>query len=350
MPLRPEALAARLDDGLAPVYLLTGDEPLLIQECADRIRTAARAAGFTERKVYHADGRSFDWAEPLAEASALSLFAERKMIEIRLTGDKPGEQGGAVLVELCQLAGPDLLILVTGPQLDRKTTSAAWVRACDRAGSWVQVWPVKPAELPRWIAQRLQQIGIAASPPAVEVLAQRVEGNLLAAAQEIEKLRLLVGPGQLDAETVSTVVADSARFNLFDLVDRALAGDTQGTIRSLRGLREEGVEPAVIVWALARDLPILARARQQGGPGIERTLADLRVWEKRRPLFRAAAARIGAAQADLLLRQLGAVDRAIKGVQASAPWQGLEDIFLSLCGRNAIHPVNLRLGLDSPLW
>lgn len=349
MPLHPEALAAQLAAGLAPVYLLTGDEPLLLQECADQIRAAARTRGFTERQVYDPDGRHFDWTGPLAEASALSLFAERKILEIRLASDKPGEQANTALAELCQRAGPDLLVLVSGPRLDAKVQRAAWVKAFESTGVWVQVWPVKAAQLPGWIAARLRQAGIAATRPAVELLAQRVEGNLLAAAQEVEKLRLLAHAGELDAEAVSTAVADSARFNLFELMDRALEGDVQSAIRSLRGLREEGVEPAVIVWALARDLPILARARQQGGAGIERTLADPKVWEKRRSAFRTAATRIGAAQADLLLRQLGAVDRAIKGVQDSAPWDGLEDIFLSLCGRNAIHPANLRLGLDSPV-
>jgi len=349
MHLRPETLAAHLDAELAPVYLLTGDEPLLIQECADRIRAAARARGFTERQVYDADGRQFDWTGPLAEASALSLFAERKILEIRLASDKPGEQGAAALGELCRRAGPELLLLVTGPRLDQKAQSAAWVKACDRIGAWIPVWPVAPAKLPDWIATRLRQAGIAATRPAVELLAQRVEGNLLAAAQEIEKLRLLAPAGELDAEAISTAVADSARFNLFELIDRALAGDVQRATRSLRGLREEGVEPAVVVWALARELRVLARVRHLRGAAQERALADLRIREARRTLLRDAAARIGAAQADLLLAQLGAVDRAIKGVHDGAPWQGLEDVILSLGGRNAIHPANLRLGLDSPV-
>lgn len=348
MPLPPESLAAQLAAGLAPVYLLTGDEPLLLQESGDQIRAAARVRGFTERQVYAADGRHFDWAGPLGEASARSLFAERKILEIRLASDKPGEQGSAALVELCQRAGPDLLVLVSGPRLDAKTQRAAWVKAIASAGVWVQVWPVKAAQLPGWIATRLRQAGIAATRPAVELLAQRVEGNLLAAAQEVEKLRLLAHAGELDAEAVSTAVADSARFNLFELVDRVLAGDVHDAGRSLRGLREEGVDPAVVVWALARDLRVLTQIRQLRGAEQDRALTDLGVRGARHLLFRAAAARVGAAQADLLLVQLGAVDRAIKGVHDSAPWQGLEDVILSLCGRNAIHPANLRIGLDSP--
>ena len=348
MRLRPETLAAHLDAGLNPVYLLTGGEPLLIQECADRIRAAARARGFTERQVYDADGRQFDWTTPIAEASARSLFAECKILEIRLASDKPGEQGGAALADLCQRAGPELLVLVTGPRLDQRAQSAAWVKACDRAGVWIPVWPVESAKLPDWIATRLRQAGIVATRPAVELLAQRVEGNLLAAAQEVEKLRLLAPSGELDAEAISAAVADSARFNLFELIDRALAGDVHSAARSLRGLREEGVEPAVVVWALARDLHVLARVRHLRGAAQDQELANLKVREARRPLLREAAARIGTAQANLLLVQLGAVDRAIKGVHDSAPWQGLEDVILSLCGRNAIHPANLRIGLDSP--
>lgn len=347
MQLRPEQLADHLGRDLAPVYLVSGDEPLLSQECADQIRAAARARGFTERQTFEADGRQFDWGAPLAEASARSLFAERKVLELHLATAKPGEQGATALAELCQRAGAELLLLVIAPRLDRTAQRSNWVRACDQAGAWIQVWPVGPGQLPAWIGARLRRAGISASRPALELLAQRVEGNLLAAAQEIEKLRLLAPTGELDADTVSTVVADSARFNLFELIDRALSGDAHSACRSLRGLREEGVEPTLVCWALLRDVRVLARACQRRDTSLDRTLAALGVWETRRPLFRAAAARVEAAQAELLLRQLGAVDRAVKGLRDASPWDDLQDILLGLCGRNAIRPVNLRIGLDS---
>jgi DNA polymerase III subunit delta len=347
MQLRPEHLAAQLDGAPAPVYLVTGDEPLLVQECADQIRAAARARGFAERQTFEVDGRQFDWGAPLAEAGARSLFAERKVLELRLATAKPGESGGTALAELCRRAGDELLLLVIAPRLDRAAQRSGWVKACDQAGVWIQVWPVGPGQLPAWIAGRLRRAGISASRPALELLAQRVEGNLLAAAQEIEKLRLLAPAGKLDADTISMVVADSARFNLFELIDRALSGDAHSACRSLRGLREEGVEPTLVCWALIRDLRVLARASRRRGTSLDRTLAGLGVWEARRPLFRAAAARLDAAQAELLLRQLGAIDRAVKGLRDASPWDDLQDVLLALCGRSAIHPLNLQIGLDS---
>ncbi len=346
MRLRPEALTGHLEKTLAPVYLVTGDETLLIQECTDQIRAAARTRGFGERQVYDAEGRQFDWAALVAEASARSLFAQRQVLEVRLHTAKPSEQAATALAELCAQAGEELLLLITGPRLDGKAQRSAWFKASEARGVWLSVWPVKPAELPRWIGARLRNAGISATRPAIELLAARVEGNLLAAAQEVEKLRLLAPSGELDAAMVSTVVADSARFNLFEMIDRAMAGDTPGACRALRGLREEGVEPARVCWALARDLRVLARACQRPGP-LERALAELGVWESRRGRFRVAAERVGARRAVLLLSQLGAADRAIKGVRNAEPWDDLEDILLGLCGQDAIHPMNLRIGLEN---
>ncbi len=346
MQLLPEALESHLGATLASAYLLSGDEPLLIQESADRIRTAARARGFTERQVYHADGRQFDWNSPLAEAGARSLFAERKILEIRLATAKPGEQGSKVLVELCRLAGDDLLLLVITPKLDRSAQGSAWVKALAQTGAQLQIWPIDRAGLPQWITTRLRHAGLAVSRPAAELLAERVEGNLLAAAQEVEKLRLLAPAGELDVDAISTAVADSARFNIFKLADYALAGDTQAASRSLRGLRDEGVEPAAVLWALTRDVMIIARLQGAGRARQDEIFKEARVWDNRKDLLRDISRRIRPAQINLLLRQLAGVDRAIKGVRDASPWDELLDVLLSLCGRNAIHPANLRLGLE----
>jgi DNA polymerase-3 subunit delta len=346
MQLRPEALESHLDATLASTYLLSGDEPLLMQESADRIRAAARKRGFTERHVHHADGRQFDWQSLLAEAGARSLFAERKILEIRLATTKPGEQGSKVLVELCRLAGDELLLLVITPKLDRSAQGSAWVKALSQAGAQVQIWPIDRAGLAQWITARLHHAGLAVSRPAAELLAERVEGNLLAAAQEVEKLRLLAPTGELDVDAISTAVADSARFNIFKLADYALAGNTQAACRSLRGLRDEGVEPAAVLWALTRDVMIIARLLGAGRAQQEQIFGEVRVWDSRKDLLRGITQRIGPAQINLLLRQLAGVDRAIKGLRDASPWDDLLDILLSLCGRNAIHPANLRLGLE----
>ncbi len=346
MQLRPEALESHLDATLASAYLLSGDEPLLIQESADRIRAAARKRGFTERQVHHADGRQFDWDSLLAEAGARSLFAERKILEIRLATTKPGEQGSKILVELCRLAGDELLLLVITPKLDGSAQASAWVKALAQVGAQLQIRPIDRAGLPQWITTRLRHAGLAISGPAAELLAERVEGNLLAAAQEVEKLRLLAPAGELDVDAISTAVADSARFNIFKLADHALAGNAQSASRALRGLRDEGVEPAAVLWALTRDTLIIARLQGAGRARHEQIFKDARVWDSRKDLLRDLARRVRPAQINLLLRQLAGADRAIKGVRDASPWDDLLDILLSLCGRNAIHPANLRLGLE----
>ena len=346
MQLRPEALESHLDATLASAYLLSGDEPLLMQESADRIRTAARARGFTERQVYHADGRQFDWESLLAAAGARSLFSERKILEVRLTTTKPGEQGSKTLVELCRQAGAELLLLVITPKLDRGAQGSAWVKALAQVGAQLQIWPIERTGLAQWITLRLRHAGLAVSRPAAELLAERVEGNLLAAAQEVEKLRLLAPAGELDVDAISTAVADSARFNIFKLADYALAGNAQAACRSLRGLRDEGVEPAAVLWALTRDVMTIARLQGAGRARQDQIFSELRVWDNRKDLLRGITQRVRPAQINLLLRQLAGVDRAIKGVRDASPWDDLLDILLSLCGRNAIHPANLRLGLE----
>lgn len=350
MLLRPEDLESHLDATLAPTYLLSGDEPLLIQECADHIRAAARARGFAERQVHHADNRQFDWDAVRAEAGARSLFADRRILEIRLASAKPGDPANKVLTELCPLAGAELLLLVIAPRLDRTAQGSAWVKALTQTGAHIQVWPVERADLARWITTRLRRAGLGVSPGAAELLADRVEGNLLAAAQEVEKLRLLAPSGELDVDAVSTAVADSARFNLFRFVDQVLAGEVEAACRALRGLREEGVEPAAVLWALARDVLVVARLVGVGRAAQEQVFTDSKVWANRRNLLRALAQRLRPAQVSLLLRQLAGVDRAIKGLRDASPWDDLLDILLSLCGRNAIHPANLRLGLDAGRW
>lgn len=347
MLLRPDDLESHLDTTLAPVYLLSGDEPLLIQESADRIRAAARARGFTERQVHHIDNRQFDWDALRAEAGARSLFADRKILEIRLASAKPGDPAAKALTELCSVAGAELLVLVIAPRLDRTAQGSSWVKALTQTGAHLQVWPVERGELARWISARLRRAGLAISAPAAELLADRVEGNLLAAAQEVEKLRLLAPSGELDVDAISTAVADSARFNLFRCVEQALAGDLESASRALRGLREEGVEPAAVLWALTRDILVVARLVGVGRAAQEQVFADCKVWANRRDPLRALAARLRPAQVNLLIRQLAGVDRAIKGLSEASPWDELLDILLSLCGRNAIHPANLRLGLDT---
>ena len=344
MKIRAEQLQSHLSKELLPVYVISGDEPLLAQESADAVRLAARNKGFSGREVFHGEGK-FDWGQLHNEANALSLFAEKKIIEIRISNGKPGDKGSKALCELCANPSPDNLLLVILPKLERSAQNSKWVKALEAVGAHIQVWPVTGDQLPRWIQQRLLESNITANQQAVEILAERVEGNLLAAVQEIEKLKLLAIEGKVDAIMMSSVVADSARYNLFEFVDKVLAGDAQSAARSLRGLHSEGTDAIPLLWAITRELRILIKASEQISRGENRdwALKNAGVWEKRLPLFRTAIQRCSAAHLRMLLYQAGAIDRGIKGMRKADIWDELTTLVLSLAGSQTLKPSNVKL-------
>jgi DNA polymerase-3 subunit delta len=347
MKIRPEQLKNNLSHKLSPAYLISGDEPLLAQESADAVRAKAKESGFNGREVFYSDG-NFDWAQLYNEANALSLFAEKKIIEIRITNGKPGDKGSKAICELCNHQNADNLILVIAPKLEKGAQNSKWVKALESAGVHIQVWPVSSDQLPKWIKQRLDQSNIKANKEAVEILADRVEGNLLAAVQEIEKLKLLAIDGSIDANTMSSVVADSARYNLFEFVDNVLAGDAQTAARSLRGLRSEGTDAIPVLWAITRDLRILLKTSEKIADGESRdwALKNSGVWEKRLPLFRHAIQRCSAAHLRMLLHQAGAIDRGIKGMRKADVWDEMTTLVLSLAGSQTLKPSNIKLLIE----
>jgi DNA polymerase III subunit delta len=347
MKLKPEQLGQQLEGLLAPVYLICGDEPLLAQEAADAIRAAAVKQGFEERELFHVDGQ-FDWQQLLSEANALSLFSAKKILEVRLNSGKPGDKGGKALVEYCQNPSADNLLLVITPKLDTSALKSKWATTLEKTGVLIQVWPVSPEHMPRWINQRLQQAGIRASRTAVDILADRVEGNLLAAMQEIEKLKLLAGDSEVDAETMSTVVADSARYNVFGLVDRMLSGDAQAAAKMLKGLKDEGAEPLVILGIISRELRLLIQAAEarQYHSSMEDVFRKHRVWEKRQSLLKGSLRRLKPAHLRMLLRQLAMVDRTVKGMRDAQPWDELNALVLSFAGTPSLSPTSVRMVLS----
>tara|TARA_B110000977_G_scaffold88517_1_gene117631 strand:+ start:673 stop:1719 length:1047 start_codon:yes stop_codon:yes gene_type:complete len=344
MKIRPEQLQSHLSKQLLPVYVISGDEPLLAQESTDAVRLAARNQGFSGREVFHGEGK-FDWGQLHNEANALSLFAEKKIIEVRISNGKPGDKGSKAICELCANPSPDNLLLVILPKLERSAQNSKWMKALESAGAHIQVWPVTGDQLPRWIKQRLLESNITANQQAVEILAERVEGNLLAAVQEIEKLKLLATNGKVDAIMMSSVVADSARYNLFEFVDKVLAGDAQSAARSMRGLHSEGTDAIPLLWAITRELRILIKASEQISRGESRdwALKNAGVWEKRLPLFRSAIQRCSAAHLRMLLYQAGAIDRGIKGMRKADIWDELTTLVLSLAGSQTLKPANIKL-------
>jgi DNA polymerase-3 subunit delta len=323
--LSADRLSGHLTRDLKSAYLISGDEPLLAGEAADAIRRKAREAGFTERRVFFAE-RGFDWNELRAESQSLSLFAERRILEIRLPAGKPGD-GAELLEALVTQPPPDQLLLVLCGKLERAAQQSAWVKAFERHGVWVQVWPIDAERLPEWISQRLKGFRLEPDAEAARILAERVEGNLLAAQQEIEKLALLVRPGPLDAATLASFVADSARYDVFQLTDAALRGDASRALRILDGLRGEGVEPTLVLWALSRE--IRALWKRLSGAGSE---APPQAWQRGAAALEQAVRRARQLSMRDLVHSAVQADRTIKGRAAGDPWDALERLVSQLVG------------------
>ncbi len=333
MRLRYEQLASHLQQGLKPLYLISGDEPLQLMEAADAIRALAREQGFGEREVLHAEG-GFDWNALSAASGSLSLFAEQRLLELRLPSGKPGKEGGAALVEYAASPPPDTLLIILSGKIDSASQKSKWFKTLEAAGVILQVWPVEPGALPGWVMGRMRSRGMQPTAGAAQILAERVEGNLMAAAQEIEKLRLLYGEGTIDVPQVEEGVADSARYDIFELVDTALLGDAVRTSRVIEGLRAEGVEPILVLWALLREIRTMAQMAGElaKGGSIEALLGQYRVWEKRKGPVRAGLQRHTLKRWLLLLRRAGRIDRMIKGVEPGNPWDELLQLALLMAG------------------
>ncbi|MGY4532976.1 DNA polymerase-3 subunit delta [Pseudomonas sp. TE3786] len=343
MKLAPAQLAKHLQSGLAPVYAISGDDPLLCQEAADAIRAATRSQGFTERQVFNADA-NFDWGTLLQAGNSLSLFAEKRVLELRIPNGKPGDKGTAALLEYLSRPPEDTLLLISLPKLDGSTQKTKWAKAVidGPQAQFIQIWPVEVHQLPQWIRQRMSQAGMSATQEAVDLIAARVEGNLLAATQEIEKLKLLAEGNQIDASTVQAAVADSARYDVFGLIDAALNGEASHALRTLEGLRGEGVDSTVVLWALARELRLLATIAQQFGQGVplEKAFSQARppVWDKRRPLVSKALQRHSAARWNKMLQDAQRIDAQIKGQAAGDPWLDISRLTLLLAGQRLSLP------------
>jgi len=317
MKLPPAQLGKHLQGSLAPVYVVSGDEHLQVLSVES----------------------GFDWGQLLEAGANLSLFAERRLLELRIPSGKPGDKGAAALLHYLARPAEDTVLLISLPKLDGSTQKTKWAKALidGKDVQFLQVWPVDAAQLPQWIRQRLSQAGLAADQEAVELIAARVEGNLLAAAQEIEKLKLLAEDGRVTADTVQAAVADSARYDVFGLIDAALQGHPEHSLRMLEGLRGEGIEAPVILWALARELRLLANIAQQYAQGVplERAFSQARppVWDKRRPLVSKALQRHDVAGWQRLLMAAQLIDEQIKGQAEGDPWIGLSNLCLQLSGR-----------------
>jgi DNA polymerase-3 subunit delta len=359
MELAAAHLGQHLQKGLAPLYTLYGDEPLLIQEAADAIRVAARVQGFTERTVHTVAGAHFDWSEVLAAGGSLSLFADKQIVEIRIPSGKPGKEGSPALQQLAQSApGNDsTLVLVLLPKLDRMIKSAAWFCALDNHGVTLQVDPVERPALPQWIAQRLARQGqrVASGEEGQRTLqffADRVEGNLLAAHQEIQKLALLYpaasasdsSRGVLSFEQVESAVLNVARYDVFKLSEAVLAGQAARVQRMLEGLEAEGVAGVLVHYTLSEDIRALKRVKDAMAAGrpLPMALREQRVWGLKERLFERVLPRLTVTALDNLLHSAHLVDGIVKGLKVpdwpADGWQALHRLAFALCSECSPSP------------
>jgi DNA polymerase-3 subunit delta len=317
---------------LAKVYLVAGDEPLLVDEALEQVRAAAMRAGFTSRELHTAE-RSFKWLDLLAGAENLSLFATRKIVEIRLATPKPGDEGSRTIQALCERNDPDTLVIVAiGEKLDSAAARSSWAKAIEEHGAVIEIWPIERGELPRWVQQRAVAMKLKLTGAAAQSLAERVEGNLLAADQEIKRLALTAAGREVDEAEVLEFVANSSRFDVFALADAVLAGETGRTFKILSGLRAEGIHPVQISWVLNRDISLLARLDYavRHGDNLDGAMLRSGVWRRRQPLVKQALAKFKAPRLKALLAEAARVDAALKGVFPAEPWTTLTDLLIAL--------------------
>lgn len=345
MQIKPEQIHSHLERGIAPVYLVCGDEPLQIQECLDAVREAARARGFTDRAVYNVDAR-FQWGILREFGDSLSLFAERRIIDLRMSSAKPDKEGVETIKAYAERPNPDNLLLISAPRIDARSLKSGWLKAIDQSGAIVQVWPIDIKRLPSWVSRRARDAGLRLSQEGARLIAERSEGNLLACAQEIDKLVLLHGEGAVGIEEVIAGVTDSARFSAFDLVDCVLEGDARRAVRITGALRDEGLDPLQVlgplVWALRSAHEIAGRVR--AGEPLDGILAGgkFAVWRRRKAGLDKALRRHPLKSWQWLIAGAGRVDRYAKGTgdrnesgvrhTRAEAWDTLQALALAICG------------------
>ena len=334
MKLALEQLPNALGKALAPVYILSGDEPLQLSEALDGVRKAASERGYVNRELFYVDG-TFDWNRLLEASGSFSLFGEPRILDVRLTG-KPDKDGAAALEGYSKRLPDDAVLMVSLPKLSATDQKAAWFQALDKKGVFVQVWPLSGQALINWLDKRMSAKKMLADRSGLAILAARVEGNLLAAAQEIEKLHIVYGASRISDDMIRKAVADSARYDVYDLAEAALLGQVTRAHRVLTGLRGEGIASAVVLWALARDVRLLAGVKHltEKGENLESAFAKQkdRVWDKRKSSLTSAVQRLSRRQAHQTLLLCAKADRRIKGMEPGDPWEALLDICLSLGG------------------
>ena len=330
MNVRPDQLQSMIARTVCPVYMVSGDEPLQQMESLDLIRSFLREQGFTEREVLDVDAQ-FDWQRLIDEAASMSLFASRRIVELRLPSAKPGKQGSLILKDYLSRPPEDTVLIVNAGKIDGNTKKSAWFKAIDKSGLFVQCWPVPVDKLPFWLKQRFSLRNMDADNEVLAYISQHVEGNLLAADQEIEKLYLLLGPGKITYSDVAQAVTSQSRYSVFELVDMLLTGNSKRVIKIISGLKAEGMVPVVINWALAKDIRLLSQVAAELS-SVDFKLKRSGVWQSRIALFKSCLSRHRPRTFQLMLKRCAYIDAVSKGLIDANVWDEIETLCLRLAG------------------
>ncbi|MDX2428563.1 MAG: DNA polymerase III subunit delta [Xanthomonadales bacterium] len=330
MQVKVDQLAGSLKRGLAPIYLLGGEEPLILLECCDQIRQAAKDRGFVERELLQVEA-GFDWSS-LQQAAAPSLFATQKIIDLRLRTGKPGREGAKALTEWANAPDPNMLLMVSCEHWDKSSRNSKWAANLAKAGLRIDIWPVSARDLPRWLEQRMQQHGMQPEPEVLKILADRLEGNLLAARQEIDRLALIKGAGTVTVDDVMKVVSDSSRFDAFALAEHMLTGNLRDGLRVAAGLKRMDTPMPLLLGALLREFNVVEAysLAVRGGENETTVFRRLNVWQNRQYTVRTAARRLGTLKLFDAFKMLALIDRQCKGRAAGDPWQSIDSMLLQL--------------------
>jgi len=344
MKIKPPQLSNYLkNQGLSAIYVITGDEPLQMMECTDSIRDFARQQGFTERVVLNVE-KGFDWTSINQQADSLSLFVKKRLLEIRLSDKSPPKTGGEILVKYTENLPADTVLLITADKLDGKKQKAKWFTALEKKGVVVQVKPIEISQLSGWVAQRMKKQGLNAPQEAMQIIAERSEGHLLACAQEIDKLKLLYGKGQITTAQVLESVADSARFEVFDWVDTVLSGNALRCVRQLRVFQSEGSELVLVAWALQQKIRTLSQVAHalKNGQSEGQAFKNYFVWNQHRALFSKTLKRHQKHSPKIwrqFLQHTTKIERIIKGMEKGNAWDELSRLSLQVAGVNILNAV-----------
>ncbi len=330
MNVRPDQLKSVVAKRTYPVYMVSGDEPLQQMESLDLIRSYLRDNDFSEREILDVDAQ-FDWQRLMDEAANMSLFATRRIVELRLPSAKPGRQGSQVLKDYLSRPPEDTVLIINAGKIDGNSKKSAWYKTVEQSGMIVQCWPVAADKLSSWLQQRFRARDMDADNEVLAYISQHVEGNLLAADQEIEKLYMLLGPGKISYADVAEAVTSQSRYSVFELVDMLLVGNTKRVIKIITGLKAEGVVPVVVNWALAKDIRLLAQASQDIS-SADFMLKRSGVWQSRIAMFRSCMSRHSPRSFQLMLKRCSYIDAVSKGMIDSNVWDDIESLCVRLAG------------------